>query len=253
MLHGDASWLSTSRLPRPASLPTCSTCQNRKYDLLRSSVRASPAAQVWPCLAVQRWFLLANTMTFFYTTPVGTWHAAKPFEHPHSLIEQSRILAAHSSDFLPANVALRAPLASVCALAMLLPVDHACMVGLIAVLPLPFYLMEAAMAGWYELSKNDKGQFFFVLKAGNAEVILRSEQYETRAAAEGGIASVQKNSPADERYERKDANDGRFYFNLKAANHQVIGTSQMYKAAASREGGIESVKTNGPTTTIKTD
>jgi uncharacterized protein YegP (UPF0339 family) len=27
----------------------------------------------------------------------------------------------------------------------------------------------------------------------------------------------------------------------------------MYKAAASREGGIESVKTNGPTTTIKTD
>ncbi|MDP2745295.1 YegP family protein [Pseudomonas sp.] len=109
------------------------------------------------------------------------------------------------------------------------------------------------MAGWYELSKNDKGQFFFVLKAGNAEVILRSEQYETRAAAEGGIASVQKNAPADEHYERKDASDGRFYFNLKAANHQVIGTSQMYKAAAGRETGIESVKTNGPTTTIKTN
>ena len=109
------------------------------------------------------------------------------------------------------------------------------------------------MAGWYELTKNDKGQFFFVLKAGNAEVILRSEQYESRAAAEGGIASVQKNAPADERYERKDASDGRFYFNLKAGNHQVIGTSQMSKAAASREGGIESVKTNGPTTTIKTN
>ncbi len=109
------------------------------------------------------------------------------------------------------------------------------------------------MAGWYELTKNDKGQFFFVLKAGNAEVILRSEQYESRAAAEGGIASVQKNAPADERYERKDASDGRFYFNLKAANHQVIGTSQMYKAAASREVGIESVKSNGPTTTIKSD
>ena len=56
------------------------------------------------------------------------------------------------------------------------------------------------MAGWYELKKNDKGQFFFVLKAGNAEVILRSEQYESRAAAEGGIASVQKNAPADERF-----------------------------------------------------
>lgn len=109
------------------------------------------------------------------------------------------------------------------------------------------------MAGWYELSKNDKGQFFFVLKAGNDEVILRSEQYESRAAAEAGIASVQKNAPADERYERKEASDGRVYFNLKAGNHQVIGTSQMYKAEASREVGIESVKSNGPSTTIKSD
>jgi uncharacterized protein YegP (UPF0339 family) len=35
-------------------------------------------------------------------------------------------------------------------------------------------------------------------------------------------------------------------FNLKAANHQVIGTSQTYKTAESRDEGIASVKTNGP-------
>ncbi|MGD9841376.1 MAG: YegP family protein [Steroidobacteraceae bacterium] len=109
------------------------------------------------------------------------------------------------------------------------------------------------MAGWYELTKNDKGQYNFALKAGNSEIILRSEQYESRAAAENGIASVQKNSATDSLYERKDASDGRCYFNLKAANHQVIGTSQMYKSAASRDGGIESVKTNGSTKTIKAD
>lgn len=108
------------------------------------------------------------------------------------------------------------------------------------------------MAGWYELNTNDKGQYSFVLKAGNAEVILRSEQYESKASAENGIASVQKNSPLEANYERKDASDGRPYFNLKAANHQVIGTSQMYKSAAARDGGIESVKTNGPSTTVKT-
>ena len=108
------------------------------------------------------------------------------------------------------------------------------------------------MSGWYELSSNDKGQYSFVLKAGNAETILRSEQYETKASAENGIASVQKNSPSGERFERKDASDGRFYFNLKAANHQIIGTSQMYKASAGRDNGIASVQTNGPTTTIKT-
>ena len=108
------------------------------------------------------------------------------------------------------------------------------------------------MSGWYELSSNDKGQYSFVLKAGNAETILRSEQYETKASAENGIASVQQNSPSEERFERKAASDGRFYFNLKAANHQIIGTSQMYKASAGRDNGIASVQTNGPTTTIKT-
>lgn len=106
------------------------------------------------------------------------------------------------------------------------------------------------MAGKFELNKNDKGQFSFVLKAANGEVILRSEQYESKSSAENGIASVQKNSPSDDRYERKDATNGKFFFNLKAANHQVIGTSQMYATAASRDAGIESVKKNGPSTTI---
>ena len=107
------------------------------------------------------------------------------------------------------------------------------------------------MAGWYELSSNDKAQFSFVLKAGNGEVVLRSEQYESKAAAENGIASVQKNSPLDERYERKQASDGRPYFNLKAANHQVIGSSQMYQTEAGRENGIASVKANGATEVVK--
>ncbi len=107
------------------------------------------------------------------------------------------------------------------------------------------------MTGWYELNKNDKGQYSFVLKAGNGEVILRSETYESRAGADNGIASVQKNSSVDAAYAYSDASDGRFYFNLKAANHQVIGTSQMYKTTAARQSGMDSVRTNGPTTVIK--
>ena len=50
------------------------------------------------------------------------------------------------------------------------------------------------MSGWYELSKSSNDQFKFTLKAGNGEAILSSEQYTTRAAAENGIESVQKNS-----------------------------------------------------------
>jgi uncharacterized protein YegP (UPF0339 family) len=107
------------------------------------------------------------------------------------------------------------------------------------------------MAGWYEISKNDKGQHSFVLKAANAQVILRSEQYDAKASAQNGVASVQKNAPLAERYELKTASDGRFFFNLKASNGQVIGTSQMYTTEAARQNGIDSVKTNGPSTDVR--
>ena len=107
------------------------------------------------------------------------------------------------------------------------------------------------MSGWFEIAKNDKGQYSFVLKAVNAQVILRSQQYESKASAQGGVASVQANSPRDERYLLGTASDVRFYFNLRAANSQVIGTSQMYTTEGARTTGIESVKANGPSADVR--
>jgi uncharacterized protein YegP (UPF0339 family) len=48
------------------------------------------------------------------------------------------------------------------------------------------------------------------------------------------------------KFEIKKAGDGQFYFNLKAGNGEVILTGEQYKAKASAQGGIESVKTNAP-------
>ncbi|ENW82818.1 UPF0339 protein [Acinetobacter sp. ANC 3929] len=107
------------------------------------------------------------------------------------------------------------------------------------------------MSGWFEVSQASDGQYRFVLKAGNSETVLTSELYKTKAAALNGIASVQKNSPDDGRYERLTSKNEKPYFNLKAANHQVIGNSQLYSSEQSREKGIESVKKNGPSETIK--
>lgn len=107
------------------------------------------------------------------------------------------------------------------------------------------------MAGWYELSNSSDGQFRFVLKAGTGDTLLTSELYKAKSSAENGIASVQTNSLLDERYERKTASNGKAYFTLKAANHQVIGTSQMYATEASRESDIARVKAEGPSRTVK--
>ncbi|KAB0499952.1 YegP family protein [Pseudomonas vancouverensis] len=107
------------------------------------------------------------------------------------------------------------------------------------------------MSGWYEVSKSSTGQYRFVLKAANAETILTSELYTTHAAADKGIAAVQSNSPLDERYEKKSTKDGHPYFNLKAGNHEIIGSSESYSTAAAMEKGIAAVKSNGPTKVIK--
>lgn len=107
------------------------------------------------------------------------------------------------------------------------------------------------MAGWFEVSQASDGQYRFTLKAGNGEPVLNSELYKTKAAAMNGIASVQKNSPDEGRYERLTSKNDKPYFNLKAANHQVIGSSQLYASEQSRDKGIESVKNNGPSETVK--
>ena len=58
--------------------------------------------------------------------------------------------------------------------------------------------------GWYELKLAKDGQFMFNLKAANSQVILTSELYKTRAAAENGIASVQKNGADQAAYEIRE-------------------------------------------------
>lgn len=106
------------------------------------------------------------------------------------------------------------------------------------------------MAGKFELKTSANGKFHFNLKAGNGEIILSSEMYDTRAAAENGIESVRKNGGDDARFERKTSAKGDPYFVLKASNGQEIGRSEIYASESAMENGIESVKANAPEATI---
>lgn len=102
------------------------------------------------------------------------------------------------------------------------------------------------MAGKFVLKKSSNDQFMFNLKAGNGEVILTSELYKSKDSALNGIESVKKNSPDDDRYDRRESSAGDPYFVLKAANHEIIGKSEMYSSTSAMENGIASVKKNGP-------
>jgi uncharacterized protein YegP (UPF0339 family) len=105
--------------------------------------------------------------------------------------------------------------------------------------------------GRFIISTRKNGEFQFNLKAANGQVILSSEGYSSKAGCQNGIESVRKNSQDDSKFERLTAKDDRFYFNLKATNGQVIGSSQMYESDNGMEKGIESVKNNAPNASVE--
>ena len=99
----------------------------------------------------------------------------------------------------------------------------------------------------------------FDLKATNGQIILSSEVYTTKAACLSGIEAVRKNAAAANvenqteegyetltppKFEMYEDKAGEFRFRLKATNGQIIAVSEGYKAKASCENGIASVKKN---------
>jgi uncharacterized protein YegP (UPF0339 family) len=104
--------------------------------------------------------------------------------------------------------------------------------------------------GKFVITKRTNGEFQFNLAAGNGQTILTSEGYVAKSSCENGIESVRKNSQDDSKFERKTASNGKPYFNLKATNGQIIGSSQMYENESSRDNGIASVKSNAPDATL---
>lgn len=102
------------------------------------------------------------------------------------------------------------------------------------------------MAGKFECYKDKAGEFRFRLKAGNGETILSSEGYSSKASCTNGIQSVQKNCTDEECFEKKTTSSGKFRFNLKASNGQVIGTSQNYSSESGCDNGMKSVGRSAP-------
>ncbi len=102
------------------------------------------------------------------------------------------------------------------------------------------------MAGKFDLYKDKGGEFRFRLTSSDGKTLLGSEGYKAKSSATNGIESVRKNATDEGRYERKATNSGKFMFNLKASNGQVVGTSSQFATEAERDSAIDSVKRDAP-------
>ena len=94
----------------------------------------------------------------------------------------------------------------------------------------------------FKLFRGVDNQFRFNLENELGRVVLISESYTSEAGRTTGIESVKVNSQKDGQYERLIGKDGSHYFNLKAGNGEIIGTSVMHPTAFEMEVDIETVK-----------
>lgn len=103
--------------------------------------------------------------------------------------------------------------------------------------------------GKFELKKSGSG-YRFNLKASNGQVILSSQTYKSKESCLNGIESVKKNAVKASAFKVEEAKNGKPYFNLKASNGEIIGTSQMYSSKETCQNGIDSVQRNAPEASV---
>lgn len=98
------------------------------------------------------------------------------------------------------------------------------------------------MSSKFDIFTGKNGQFYFHFKSSNGEIILASEAYTTKEACKKAVEAVKKYATEEKYFEKKDTGNDKHMFNLKAANGEVIGSSQIYSSTESRQKGIDSLK-----------
>lgn len=111
------------------------------------------------------------------------------------------------------------------------------------------------VATGYEIREASDGSSYFVLKAGNGEIIGLSEMYVSKSNAVRAIDSVVKvvkattiETPApvtEGRFEVFRGLSGKYFFHLRAKNGEIVLQSQAYTTKASAAAGVASVQSNG--------
>ena len=97
-------------------------------------------------------------------------------------------------------------------------------------------------SAFFETFQGLDGHYYFNLTAANGQNVLRSQGYTKLASAENGVASVLENGNDKRQFDIKQATNGDWYFNLRAGNNEIIGTSELYASKSNAERGAVAVR-----------
>lgn len=97
-------------------------------------------------------------------------------------------------------------------------------------------------SAFFETFQGLDGHYYFNLIAGNGQNVLRSQGYTRLSSAQNGVASVLENGNDKRQFDVKQAKNGDWYFNLRAGNSEIIGTSELYASKSNAERGAVAVR-----------
>ena len=93
----------------------------------------------------------------------------------------------------------------------------------------------------FDVFRGADGRYYFNLHAANGEIVMSSQGYSAEESAWNATFSVAENGVNEARYEINDSADGGAYFNLKARNGRIIGTSEVYVSRSNATRAVGAV------------
>lgn len=80
----------------------------------------------------------------------------------------------------------------------------------------------------FETVKGSDGKTYVHLRAANGQIVLQTQGYGSKTAAQKGIAAIQAAAVHADRFEVFEGEDGQHTFRLTATNGEILGRGEMY-------------------------
>lgn len=94
-----------------------------------------------------------------------------------------------------------------------------------------------------ELTKENGSGYRFRVTSESGHILLNSILFSDAIMAKNVAKELPRIIAAQNVFERKTNHEGKFLFNLKNTNAEIIGQSQLYSSEAGMENGIKNLKT----------
>lgn len=101
----------------------------------------------------------------------------------------------------------------------------------------------------FQIYKGTIGYYFRFISANN-QILLRSEAYTSKQHCKNGITVIKQYGHDLNQYIKKTSSNGKYYFNIKSHNNEIIVTSEFFESITARDYAISTISKSVSTAQI---